>query len=172
MVLTSDLDADGFHHALRVIFDVDVNHDSAVVYAKLYLSRQGAPWSQYYTTNLFQIHGSESGDTYDVETELLGGYEPGYYDVLVEIYSLDHAFMVASRVLDYPYLGKDLPIEDLDWYDPYYQDHGELGVLVGAGSIGALLIFFLIVQVVIAARATLALTPCKKSDDSYNNTLP
>ena len=164
--LISDLDDDGYHHALKVVFDVDVSHDGATVYAKLYLSREGEPWSQYFTTDLFYIHGDDVADTYEVETELLEGYPPGYYAVLVEIYSLDHAYLVASEVLDYHYLGRDLTIEDLSWDErgtvSYDDSHSGEHHSSHAGSIGWLLAFFLIVQVVIAARGALALTPCKK----------
>jgi hypothetical protein len=132
--LTADFDGDGYHHALNVVFDVDVSYDAATVYAKL--------------------------------------YEPGYYDVLVEIYSLDHAYMVASEVLDYHYLGKDIALEALYWDEVYVGAYGEVSVSSGAGSFATLLLFFLIIQVVIAARGALALTPCKKSDDKNKNRLP
>ena len=170
--LISDLDGDGYHHAINVYFDVDVSYDSATVYAKLYLSRNGEPWSQYFTTDLFQIHGDDLADAYEVETELVDGYVPGYYSLLVEIYSLDHAFMVASEVLDYHTLGWDVALEDLSWDEPYEAAHGEVSVAYGAGSFSALLIFFLIVQVAIAARGTLALTPLKKSDNNNKNRIP
>ena len=170
--LVADFDGDGYHHALNVIFDVDVNYDAATVYAKLYLSREGEPWSQYYTTDLFVIHGDEVADTYEVATELVDGYEPGYYDVLVEIYSLDHAYMVASEVLDYYYLGKDIALEALYWDEVYVDTYDEVSVSSsGGGSFATLLLFFLIIQVVIAARGALALTPSKKSDDNNKNRL-
>ncbi|MCP4875150.1 MAG: hypothetical protein GY896_06700 [Gammaproteobacteria bacterium] len=168
VAMVSDLDGDGYHHAINVYFDVDVSNDSATVYAKLYLSREGGPWSQYYTTDLFSIHIDDTGDAYEVETELLEGYEPGYYAVLVEIYSLDHAYMVTSEVLDYHYLGRDILIEDRAWDEPYH-DHGHISA--HAGSMGLLLMFFLIIQVVIAARGALALSPCNKSDKNNNNRL-
>jgi hypothetical protein len=170
--LIADFDLDGYHHALNVYFDVDVNYDGATVYAKLYLSREGGPWSQYYTTDLFHIHGDEVADAYEVETELVEGYEPGYYAVLVEIYSLDHAYMVTSEVLDYHYLGKDVTLEDLYWDEPHVGTHGEVSVSVGAGSFAGLFLFFLLLQVVIAARGALALIPCKKSDDKNKKMLP
>jgi hypothetical protein len=152
----SDLDDDGYHHAINVYFDVDVSYAGATVYAKLYLSREGEPWSQYFTTDLFSIYLDDVDDAYEVETELLEGYEPGYYAVLVEIYSLDHAYMVASEVLDYHYLGRDVMIEDRNWDEPYAEPYSH-----GGGSMTTLLIFFLIIQVVIAARGALASTPCK-----------
>lgn len=163
----SDLDGDGYHHAINVYFDVDVSYDSATVYAKLYLSREGEPWSQYFTTDLFSIHLDDDGDAYEVETELLEGYAPGYYAVLVEIYSIDHAYMVTSEVLDYHYLGRDIMIEDRYQDEPYEEDYSH-----GGGSMTSLLAFFLIIQVVIAARGSLALSPCSKSDNKKKKRTP
>jgi hypothetical protein len=164
VMLSGDFDGDGYHHALNVYFDVDVSYDDATVYAKLYLSREGGPWSQYYTTDLFTIYGDDVADAYEVETELVDGYAPGYYEVLIEIYSLDHAYMVTSQVLDYYYLGRDVALEDAYWDEP---DYGESSSSHHAGSMTTLLLFFLIIQVVIAARGALALVPCKKSEN-YN----
>ncbi len=165
--LVADMDGDGYHHGINVYIDVDVNYDVADVYAKLYLSREGEPWSQYFATDLFHIDGDDVADAYEIETELLEGYDPGYYAVLVEIYSLDHAYMVTSEVLDYHYLGKDLTIEDRYWDEPQAITHGEIYVS-GAGGMEALLLFFLLVQVVIAARGALAKTPLTKCE-KYNN---
>jgi hypothetical protein len=163
VLLSGDFDGDGYHHALNVYFDVDVSIGGATVYAKLYLSREGGPWSQYYTTDLFDIYGDDVADAYEVETELVDGYAPGYYSVLVEIYSLDHAYMVTSEVLDYYYLGRDVMLEDLYRDEPYIDDHGDGGHSSHhAGSMSTLLLFFLIIQVVIAARGALALIPCKQ----------
>lgn len=159
--LIADLDGDGFHHALLVSFDVDVNYENADIYAKLYLSREGEPWGQYFTTSLFHIHGDSDDDVYEVETELLEGYYPGYYAVLIEIYSLDHAYMVASQVLDYYYLGRDLPLESLNRDEIYSETHFE--VTGHAGSAGWMLALFLIIQVVIAARGALAHSPLQKA---------
>jgi len=170
VLLLADLDGDGFHHALNVFFDVDVSVDSATVYAKLYLSREGGPWVQYFTTDLFAIHIDDFSDAYEVETDLMENYLPGYYSVLIEIYSLDHAHMVASEVLDYHSLGKDLLIEDRRRDEPYtessseyYEEHYYSS---GGGSFALLLIFFLLIQVVIAARGSFALSP---RNDSENN---
>ncbi len=159
--LVADLDYDGYHHALNVSFDVDVSYDAATVYAKLYLSRDGGPWSQYFTTDLFVIHGDDTADAYEVRTELLDGYPPGYYDVLIEIYSLDHAYLVASLALDHHTLGRDLALEDYGWDEPYEEVYTEVGVSVGGGDFGLLALFFLFIQVAIAARGVLASTPCK-----------
>jgi len=179
--LLADLDSDGFHHAIRVFFDVDVNYDDATVYAKLYLSRDGGPWSQFFTTGLFSIFADDDADAYEVETELMEGYVTGYYAVLVEVYSLDHAYMVSSEVLDYHTLGRPIMIEDLgrdepyvepevEAYEEYYEE--EVHYSSGAGSLVSLLLLFLTLQVVIAARGPLALSPRNESENHKNKGNP
>jgi len=154
--LLSDLDGDGFHHAINLNFDIDVSYDSATVYAKLYLSRGGGSWQQYYTTDWFNIYGDSYSDAYEVTTELLEGYAPGYYDILIEVFSLNHADMVASQVLDSYYLGKDVMLEDLSRDEIYYYEEDYYSH--GAGSF-SLVWLLLIVQVVIAVRGAVSLTP-------------
>ncbi len=156
--LLSDLDGDGFHHALNVSFDVDVSIDSATVYAKLYLSRDGGPWSQYHTTDLFSIYGDNYSDAYEVTTELVEGYPPGYYDVLIEVFSLNYAGVVTSQVLDYYYLGRDVMLEDLSRDEGYYYE--EVSYSYGAGSF-SMIWLLLIFQVVTAGRSAFTLTPAK-----------
>ena len=158
--MLADLDGDGYHHVINVYFDVDVSVGDATVYAKLYLSREGGPWMQYFTTSLFDIHRDDHADAYEVETELLDGYRPGYYEVLIEIYSLDHAYLVTSAVLDHHYLGKDVMIEDRARDEPYDEYvYEEVYYSSGGGSMALLLLAFLIIQVVIAARGPLAKAP-------------
>ena len=157
--LLSDIDGDGFHHALNVIFDVDVDYDGATLYAKLYLSREGGPWIQYNTTNLFHIFENDIEDEYEVTTELIDGYPTGYYAVLVEIYSLNHVDVVASVILDHHNLGRDIMLEDLNRDDVVVYEEVEV-VTHGSGSFSSIL-WLLLVQVVIAARGALTFSPRK-----------
>jgi len=158
--LISDLDGDGYHHALNVIFDVDVDYDGATVYAKLYLSREGGPWIQYNTSDLYDIFEDDYSDEYEVTTELVDGYPSGYYQVLIEIYSLNHGDMVASDIFDFHNLGKDIMLEDLRRDEVLVYEEVEVVTEHGGGSF-SLLIWLLLVQVVIAARGALALSPRK-----------
>ena len=157
--LLSDLDDDGYHHALNLSVDIDVSYDSATVYAKLYLSRDGGPWLQYYTTDWFNIYGDSYSDAYEVTTELLEDYPPGYYDILIEVFSLNHADMVASQVVDSYYLGKDIMLEDLSHDEIYYYEEDYYSH--GGGSF-SLIWLLLMVQVVIAVRS--AVTPPRNNN--------
>ena len=160
--LMSDLDGDGYHHALNVFFDVDASYDEATVYARLYLSHNGGPWRYFYTTDLFDIYAEDSEDAYEVATELLEGYVPGYYDILIEVFSLDHADMVASQILDHFYLGRDVPLEDLSWdrSEEYYYEE-EYYYSEGGGGSFPLDYLLMILLVVIAARGASSVAPEK-----------
>jgi hypothetical protein len=156
--LLSDLDSDGYHHALNVSFDIDVSNEGATVYVKLFLSRDGGPWSHYSTTDLFNIYSDDTGDEYEVETELLEGYPPGYYDILIEVYSLNHVDMVASQRLTPYYLGRDVMLEDLSWEgrEVYTEEYTE--VTVTHGGAGSVSLFWLILVLLVAIAGRVAVT--------------
>ncbi len=120
--LTGDIDSDGYYHHIKTTFDVDVNTPLETVYAKLYLSHEGGPWRQYAETNIFEINYDSISDTYEVVSELIEGYPPGYYDVLIEIHSLYHDGIVASRIITQDVDGYLLTIEDLQNDQYYYED--------------------------------------------------
>ncbi len=150
--LTGDIDDDGFYHNIRLTFDADVNTGTETVYAKLYLSHEGGPWYQYATSDVFEIHLDSADDSYEIMTELIEGYPPGYYDVMIELHSFYHHGTVASKILDSFNTGFDITLEDLQhddyyatdydsyYYDEYYYEsysHGHSGNL----SLPALFLF-------------------------------
>jgi len=85
----ADNDGDGYRRFLRVQFDVDSIFDSMFVYAEIYLSADGTAWEHLYSTQDFEVFGSDPEDDYEVETELVSGYSTALYDVLIEIYDAD-----------------------------------------------------------------------------------
>lgn len=84
-----DNDNDGYYRYVRVTFDVDSYFHHAWVYAALYLSPDGVVWELLHETDDFRVHGETPDDAYEVETELVSGYPPGEYDLLIEIYDAD-----------------------------------------------------------------------------------
>ena len=132
-----DLDRDGFFHGFAITFDADVSAGWADVYARLYLSRNGGPWNLYFTTRVFSILDADSGDAYEVVTDLDTGYPTGDYDVLIELYDADSGdFLTDYGPADDASLAW-LPLEDAGLDIPYYE-HGYHG---GGGTGPALLVF-------------------------------
>jgi hypothetical protein len=117
--LSGDDDDDGYYHHIKTSFDADVDTSLETVYAKLFLSYRGGPWVQFADTELFEIHYDSMSDSYEVETELLEGFETGDYDVLIELHSLYHAGVVASVVLYQDADGYAISLEDFEHDDTY-----------------------------------------------------
>jgi hypothetical protein len=80
-----DDDSDGYFNHFSVEFDVDTEYSSAEVYARLYLGIDEV-FKEYHTTSSFSIYSDNSNDSFVVESELLNGFPPGDYEVLIELY--------------------------------------------------------------------------------------
>jgi hypothetical protein len=88
-VLYDDFDNDGFFRFLSIRVDADTVFDQSFVYAVIYLSDDGENFEHFYTTSDFEINSATADDEFFVETELVSGYPPGYYDVIIELYDAD-----------------------------------------------------------------------------------
>lgn len=121
--LIEDLDEDGYFQTFSITFDADAitssNNDQFFVYAELYLSKNGGPWIHYYTTDDFVIFGESEDDIYEVYTTLDQGYPTDEYDVLIDLYEVGYADIVASYSSDDTNDLYALPLESSD-YDPEY----------------------------------------------------
>lgn len=135
--LSGDIDEDGFYHHIKVTFDADTDSELETVYVKLYSSYEGGPWHQFAVSDLFEIQSDSTDDTYEILTELIQGYPPGYYDVLIELHSLHHPSVVASKVIDAQEAGFALTLEDRDHDDYYYEDDDYYDVSYGVGVSGS-----------------------------------
>lgn len=149
-VLYDDLDDDGYYRYLSVRFDADTYLASAWVYAVLYLSADGEVWEEYYATDDFLIGGTVPDDEYYVETELVSGYPPGLYDVLIELYDADFGtFSDEFGPNESPALGL-LPLEDSSYDIP------PVAVAISTGSGGGGAMSLLILPALLLVRRRLA----------------
>jgi hypothetical protein len=154
--LYDDLDDDGYYRFLSVRLDADTYLVESWVYAMLYLSADGEVWDHYYTTNDFLIGGTVADDEYFVETELLEGYPPGLYDVLIELYDADFASFADEFGPNQSSALSLLPIEDASFDRPPVQiaissEHG------GGGSMSWAVLVLLLTLILVGqlrARAT------------------
>lgn len=123
--LQDDFDRDGYYQTVSVVFDADMycydGNDIGKVYARLYLSEDGGPWIHYFTTNNFIIHSDSGQDKYEVITTFIEGYHPGHYDILIDLYQVGYAGIVASYSSNDSQALYALPLESAD-YDQVYVD--------------------------------------------------
>ncbi len=129
--LIEDYDYDGYYRTFSVTFDADLitysAHDEAVVYAELYLSENGGPWQHYYTTDAFVIYGESSDDEFEVYSTLQQGFNSNHYDVLIDLYEVGYANIIASYSSDDSNSLYALPLEsseyDLEYVEYYEETH-------------------------------------------------
>ncbi len=124
--LLYDDDYDGYYNTFAVLFDADVlTHTyQAEVYAEIYLSQDGGPWTYLYTTDTYTILGDSEDDEYEVVTHLTENYYPDKYDVLIDLYQEGYPGIVASYSAADSELLYALPLESQDWeYEEEYHDH-------------------------------------------------
>lgn len=89
-----DDDRDSYFNHFSVEFDVDTQYSSALVYARLYLGKNEV-FKEYHTTSNFNIFSDSSNDSFVVESELLTGFSPNEYEVLIEVYDAYNDELVA-----------------------------------------------------------------------------
>jgi len=136
-LLQEDYDNDGFYQTFSVIFDADIysytDNQYSEVYALLYISKNGGPWTHYYSTDTFSIEGNSNLDEYEVITTLVSGYSSDYYDVLIDLYQVGYSDIVASYSSDDSNALYALPIESADFDEPYSEPYVEV-IEVHGGS--------------------------------------
>lgn len=124
--LYDDFDEDGYYQTFGIVFDADVisniANEYADVYAELYLSINGGPWTHYFSTDVFTIVGENIDDQYEVVTTLYEGYYSDNYDVLIDLYEVGYPGLVATYSSDDNDALYALPLES-DEHDIYYDDY-------------------------------------------------
>ena len=110
--LAFDDDGDGFFTRLELDFDADTVFAEAEVYAVIFLSLEGGPWTELTATDNFLNFGASSNDAYFVDADLVSGFPSGSYDVLIELYDTFDNALVAELGPEDSLALFDLPMED------------------------------------------------------------
>lgn len=152
--LEDDIDGDGYYRTFGVIFDADVynpnGNEDSVIYAELYLSTDGVNWEHYYTTDDFLIQGSNEDDQFEVITTFAEGYSPNYYDILIDIYEVGYADIVATHSSNDNNALYALPLESADYDEPYVE---EVVIVHGGSTSLQFLLFVLLIGLVKTMRS-------------------
>ena len=124
-ILQDDYDNDGFYQTFSISFDADIYsytpNQLAEVYALLYISKNGGPWTHYYTTDYFLIEDDTDLDEYEVITTFLSGYPTDNYDILIDLYQIGYSDIVASYSAYDSNALYALPLESADYDEPYIE---------------------------------------------------
>ena len=90
----NDTDYDGYASTLSVHIDVDTIYGEAPVYAVLYLG-DAEQFYEIHDSSAFYIYGDSTTDEFVIETDLISGYQPFDYDIMIEIYDATTNELVA-----------------------------------------------------------------------------
>lgn len=81
----NDTDYDGYATTVSVHIDVDTVYGEAPVYAVLYLG-DAEQFYEVHESSVFYIYGDSTTDEFVIETDLISGYRPFDYDIMIEVY--------------------------------------------------------------------------------------
>lgn len=93
--LYDDRDHDGYYSYLQLDFDVDTDFEVADIYADIWLIDSYGDETLLFATEVFTIYGHSGIDDYQVEAELVAGFDPDLYDVLIEVFDAYDDSLVA-----------------------------------------------------------------------------
>lgn len=147
--LQDDYDSDGFYQTFSVIFDADIYSYTpsqlGEVYALLYISKNGGPWTHYYTTDNFLIEGETDVDEYEVVTTFLSGYSADHYDILIDLYQVGYSDIVTSYSSNDSNALYALSLESADYDEPYVEPYIEVIEVSHGGSLSILIILLFLI---------------------------
>ncbi len=127
--LYDDFDDDGFYRFLQLGFDVDTYQVQAELYADVYLQDSWGTYTHLYATPVFSVYGQSPDDAYEVEAELLSGFEPDYYAVRIELFDARDDQLVAVFDASNDADLSQLPLEGAE-HDPPHPHGGSGDALV------------------------------------------
>lgn len=95
--LYDDRDHDGYYSYLQLDFDVDTDFEVADIYADIWLIDSYGEETLLFATEVFTVYGNSGIDDYQVEAELVSGFDPDLYDVLIEVFDAHDDALVAHH---------------------------------------------------------------------------
>jgi len=111
--LLADLDSDGYFSEFEIEFDADFDQlDSRNVYAVIYYSQNGGPWTEFFVTEVYTIFSDNVDDVYSVSFQLLADFPSDEYDFLIDLYEDGFSEIVATIGPDDTDQLYALPLED------------------------------------------------------------
>lgn len=93
--LYDDRDHDGYYSYLQLDFDVDTDYEVADIYADVWLIDSYGEETLLFATDIFTVYGHSGIDDYQIEAELVSGFDPDLYDVLIEVFDAYDDALVA-----------------------------------------------------------------------------
>ena len=95
--LDVDRDGDGYYSQFGIDFDADLDTaEYADVYAVIWFSENGGPWTWFSETENFTIFSNDSDDEYSANFTLNSDFPANQYDFLIDLYEVGFSDIVAT----------------------------------------------------------------------------
>jgi hypothetical protein len=139
IILSGDLNANGYYHRLQVEFDADTSKSYQAVFAEFTLLPRFGKERVYYTSSVFELFRQSADDWLAIDTVLDNRFAADDYLLTVRLFDANTGYMLAE-ISGFDNLSlNDLPLED------YARDSfiRSSSVTVSAGTTGILLLLAL-----------------------------
>lgn len=118
--LEGDHDNDGYYHQINLKVDADTDaQEPQWVFLKVWISQDGMAWNELHTSQWFELEGNSIFDSYEINLDLLSGYQPSQYDLMIELYNEYDYWPNDSLILGNSLAGRGLTLEDSDYDTPH-----------------------------------------------------
>lgn len=95
--LDVDLDGDGYYSEFGLDFDADIDTaEFKDVYAVVYSSENGGPWTEFFVTENYTIFSDDISDEYSVTFTLSADFPANQYDFLIDLFEVGFSDIVAT----------------------------------------------------------------------------
>lgn len=158
--LFDDFDGDGRYTYLRTRFDLATNYAASDVFVRLFMRRRGGLWLMVFESDVFTVFSGFSLDNYEIETELVSGFPPDDYDVLLEVYEAPFDNIVLQYGPSETSAFSYLPMEDISFDNVLTKPIAVSSGGGGAMSIELLFLVFLAGLRLIATRREWVIARC------------
>lgn len=138
LVLTGDINANGYYHRLEVEFDADTSLRYLQVFAEFSLLPTYGSERIYYTSSVFELYRDSADDWLAIDTVLDQRYPADNYLLTVRLYDASTGYLLAE-ISGFDDINLDLlPLEDYS-RDRYIDSSTTVEVSAGSTGIAALL---------------------------------
>lgn len=137
LVLSGDINANGYYHRLEVEFDADTSLNYQQVFAEFSLLPSYGSERIYYTSSVFELYRDSPDDWLAIDTVLDQRYAADKYLLTVRLYDASTGYLLAE-ISGFDDINLDLlPLEDYS-RDSYIDSSTTVEVSAGNTGIAAL----------------------------------
>lgn len=136
--LYEDYDYDGYYSGFELTVDLDTVELSTPIFIDVFVQRPGDLPIFISTSGVTYLHSDSYNDELYFDVLLDVGFEPGYYDVIIDVYDAEFNHLLTTITPEDDYTLSGLYLESAN-YEETYGSHTHVSVAHHSGSAGWLM---------------------------------